>query len=176
MNQENILAPKKVKESRAVKSKYVLPPDTNNYGTIFGGELMALIDNIAAISATRHARNAVVTASTDSVDFLYPVREGEAVCLESYVTWTGKSSIEVFVKVIAENLITGDRKICATSFLTFVAVNQEGKATPVPRVIPETEEEIALHNTAPRRAEARRIRKIENEKFASEFSVKYPWE
>ncbi|WP_025028985.1 acyl-CoA thioesterase [Caldalkalibacillus mannanilyticus] len=176
MNTTEQLQPKFVKESRAVKSSYVLPPDTNNYRTLFGGKLMAYIDDIAAISAIRHARKQVVTASTDSVDFLHPIKEGQSVCLESFVTWTHKTSMEVFVKVIAEELLTGDRKICATSFLTFVALGEDGIPAPVPKVIPESPEEIELHNTAPRRAEARRIRRIESQKFAQEFGVKKPWE
>ena len=94
-----------VRESIAVKASIVLPPDTNHHGTMFGGKVMAYIDDLAAISATRHARMPVVTASTDSVDFLHPVRNGESVCLESFVTWTHKTSLEVFVKVVAEDLL-----------------------------------------------------------------------
>jgi len=175
MNTEQ-LQPKYVNESRAVKSSYVLPPDTNNYRTLFGGKLMSYIDDIAAISAIRHARKHVVTASTDSVDFLTPIKEGQSVCLESFVTWTHKTSMEVFVKVVAEDLLTGNRKICATSFLTFVALGEDGLPTPVPKVIPQSPEEIELHSTAPRRAEARRIRRIESQKFAQDFGVKKPWE
>jgi acyl-CoA hydrolase len=167
---------KYINESRAVKSSYVLPPDTNNHQTLFGGKLMAYIDDIAAISAIRHARKHVVTASTDSVDFLHPIKVGQSVCLESFVTGTRNTSMEVFVKVVAEDLLTGDRKICATAFLTFVALGEDGLPTHVPKVIPQTTEEIELHNTAPRRAEARRIRRIESQKFAQEFGVNKPWE
>ena len=116
------------RESFVVKTSIVQPPDTNSYGTLFGGKLMAYIDDTAAISAMRHARRHVVTASTDSVDFLYPVYKGNSVCLESYVTYTGRTSMEVFVKVIAEDLITGRRNVCAISFLTFVALDEVRKA------------------------------------------------
>ncbi|MGN8646128.1 acyl-CoA thioesterase [Gracilibacillus sp. HCP3S3_G5_1] len=156
-----------IKDTLAVSVSHVLPADTNNHGTLFGGKLMSYIDGIAAISAMRHARGLVVTASTDSVDFLAPIRTGESVCLESFVTWTGTSSMEIFVKVLAENLITGERTIAATAFLTFVAVNEQGKPVPVPKVIPETEEEKYLHKTAKERVEARKKRRKASKELAN---------
>lgn len=164
------------RDSRCVKTSHVMPSDTNNHDTLFGGRLMSYIDDIASIAAMRHCRNQVVTASTDSVDFLHPIRPGDSVCLEAYVTYTGKSSMEVFVKVIAENLLTGERKIAATSFLTFVALNEEKKTVRVPAVIPETEEEKKLHETAPQRAELRKQRREESKKLASFLTTNKPWE
>lgn len=163
------------RESFVVKTSIVLPPDTNTYGTMFGGKLMAYIDEIAAMAAMRHARKPVVTASTDSIDFLHPIYEGNAVCLEAFVTYTRRTSMEVFVKVIAEDLITGDRNVCALSFLTLVAVDENGNPSPVPQVIPETEEEKSLFETAKERAEIRKKRKIESEIVASRFGTKLPW-
>jgi acyl-CoA hydrolase len=165
-----------VKNTRAVKSSIVLPPDTNNHHTMFGGKVMSYIDDIAAISAMRHARSNVVTASTDSVDFLHPIYEGQSVCLESFVTWTSRTSMEVFVKVVAEDLLTGDRNVCATSFLTFVAVDENGTPKDISKVIPETDEEIWLHNSAPERAKRRRIRREESKKIAGEIGHLKPWE
>ncbi|MFC0189275.1 acyl-CoA thioesterase [Fictibacillus aquaticus] len=165
-----------IKESRTVKSAVVLPPDTNNHKTLFGGKLMAYIDDVAAIAAIRHARKHVVTASTDSVDFLHPIKEGHAVCLEAFVTWTHKTSMEVFVKVIAENLLTGERKVCAVSFLTFVALGEDGKPAPVPKAVPETPEEKWLNEHASERAVARKKRREESKKLALEFGVKKPWD
>lgn len=165
-----------MKESRTVKMSHVLPPDTNHHGTIFGGKLMAHIDDVASIAATKHARNPVVTASTDSLDFLHPIKEGYAVCLEAFVTWTGHTSMEVFVKVISENLLTGAREICAISFLTFVAMKHDGKPTPVPEVVPETEEEQWLHDRAEERARHRKERRKDSVQLAQHFSVKEPWE
>ncbi|MFD2171632.1 acyl-CoA thioesterase [Tumebacillus lipolyticus] len=169
-------ASKRASESRAVKASIVLPPDTNNHRTMFGGKVMAYIDDIAAISAMRHCRKRVVTASTDSVDFLNPIKEGDSICLESYVTWTHKTSMEVFVKVTAEDLLTGHRLLCATSFLTFVALDDDNRPTPVPHVTPETSEEKRLYESAPSRAEARRARREERKKLAEEFSQKKPWD
>ncbi|MBS4192133.1 acyl-CoA thioesterase [Bacillus sp. FJAT-49705] len=160
------------KESFVVKTSIVLPPDTNSYGTLFGGKLMAYIDDVAAISAMRHARKSVVTASTDSVDFLHPIHEGDAVCLEAFVTFTGRTSMEVFVKVMAENLLSGVSNVCAMSFLTMVAVEEDGKPTPVPTVIPESEEEKSLYNSAKDRAEIRKKRRIDSENRANTYGIK----
>jgi acyl-CoA hydrolase len=168
--------PKFVRESIAVKASIVLPPDTNHHGTMFGRKVMAYIDDLAAISATRHARMPVVTASTDSVDFLHPVRNGESVCLESFVTWTHKTSLEVFVKVVAEDLLSGERNVCTTAFLTFVALDEEGNPQPVPPIIPQTELERFLHEGAPARAETRRRRRGESKDLAARFGAEKVWE
>ena len=168
--------PKLVSESRAVKSSLILPPDTNNMGTMFGGRTMAYIDDIAGLSAMRHSRMTVVTASTDSVDFLHPIKSDQSICLESFVTWTHKTSMEVFVKVVGEDLKTGERAVCSTAFLTFVALDDNGKPHPVPAVIPETEFEKMLHKSAPERAKRRAARRHEAQRLAKEFGVSKPWE
>ena len=167
---------KSVKESKAVKSAIVLPPDTNNIGTMFGGRVMAYVDDLAGLSAMRHSRMTVVTASTDSVDFLHPIKFDHSICLESMVTWTHNTSMEVFVRVIGEDLKTGERKVCATAFLTFVALDDDGNPHPVPQVIPETEFEKKLHNTAPERARLRMKRRKKSRALAEEYGVSKPWE
>ncbi|MFD2044347.1 acyl-CoA thioesterase [Ornithinibacillus salinisoli] len=161
--------------SLAVKTSHVLPPDTNTHGTLFGGKLMADIDDVAAIAAVRHSRQPVVTASTDSVDFLAPVKEGDSICVEAFVTWTRNTSMEVFVKAVTEELLTGERKVCTTAFLTFVAVDENGKPTPVPEVYPETELEKLLHENAPLRAEERKKRRSNSKGLADRFGTNYPW-
>src|SRR5690625_7631153 len=88
---------------------------------------MAYMDDVAVIAAVRHSRRTCVTASTDSVDFLAPVKLGDFVILESFVTSTHKTSMEIFVKVLTESLKTGEKKVCATAFLTFVALDENGK-------------------------------------------------
>lgn len=157
---------KLMKDSLAIKTSYVLPPDTNHHGTLFGGKLMAYIDDVASISATKFARKPVVTASTDSVDFIKPIRVGDAVTLEAMVTWSGTSSMEVFVKILSEHLLTGECSIAAFSFLTFVALDENGRPTPVPEVVPENEEERWLNETAENRAAHRRVRKKESQDLA----------
>lgn len=167
---------KPCRESRCVKISRVFPSDFNDHNTLFGGKLMAYIDDIASISAYRHARCAVVTASTDSVDFLCPITERDSVCLSSYVTWAGTSSMEVFVKVVAEDLKTGTRRVAATAFLTFVALNDSGQPLPVPKVIPETQEEETLFATAPSRAEARHRHRTDSRRLAAQLTVNKFWE
>lgn len=137
---------------------------------------MAYIDDIASIAASKHCRCSVVTASTDSVDFLLPIRPTDSVCLEAFVTRTGKSSMEVFVKVMTEDLQTAERQIAATSFLTFVALDDNRRPVAVPQVIPETAEEIRLNETAVHRAEMRAIRREQSKKFADVLTTTFPWE
>ncbi|MFC0215323.1 acyl-CoA thioesterase [Paenibacillus chartarius] len=167
---------KYVRETRCFKISRVFPLDVNNNNTLFGGKLMSLIDDIASISATKLSRGNVVTASTDSVDFLSPIHLTDCVCLEAFVTWTGTTSMEVFVKVVKEDLYTGERKIAATSFLTFVSLDENHKPVPVPRIVPETEEERKLHETAVQRAQMRKHRREESKKFADYLLTTYPWE
>ncbi|MBM7649534.1 acyl-CoA hydrolase [Bacillus ectoiniformans] len=160
-----------MKQTLAIKTSHVLPPDTNHHGTLFGGKLMAYIDDIASISAIKLARTPIVTASTDSVDFLKPIRVGDAVTLEAMVTYTGKTSMEVFVKVTSENLLTGEESVAAISFLTFVALDQNGKPVEVPEVIPETKAEKWLNETAGSRAEHRKARKTHSKELADFFNT-----
>ncbi len=163
-------------ESRVVRTMRIFPTDVNNHHTLFGGKLMSDADMLASISATRHSRTECVTASTDSVDFLSPITPKDSVCFESFVTWTGTSSMEVFVKIIAENLISGERKIAATAFLTFVALDDNGKPTKVPPVIPETEEEKKLFETGKARAEKRKEHRKDSKELAAHLTTNKPWE
>ncbi len=160
---------KSVAQSRTVKAMLVLPPDSNALGTMFGGMVMNYIDDIASIAAFRHARMQVVTASTDSVDFLYPINVGEMICMEAFVTWTHKTSMEIYVNIISENLKSGERKVCASSFLTFVAIGDDGKTVPVLPVVPETEFEKELHNTAQDRFDRRMERRKHSKMLAEKF-------
>ncbi|WP_088041112.1 acyl-CoA thioesterase [Bacillus sp. EAC] len=149
---------KYVKESREFNSSRVFPTDLNNHGTLFGGKMLADMDLIASISATKHARMECVTASMDSVEFLGPVRESDCIYYESFVILTGKSSMEVFVRATAEDLLSGERRVAATCFVTFVAL-KDGIPHKVVEVIPETVEEIKLQQLAFKRLESRQIRK-----------------
>ncbi|MFA1820984.1 acyl-CoA thioesterase [Virgibacillus oceani] len=147
-----------IQSSKTIQTRLVLPPDTNHLDTIFGGKVLSYIDEIAALTAMKHAKSAVVTASIDSVDFLSSAKVGDSLTLEAFVTYTGTSSMEVYVKVIAHDLIKNEEKLTTESFLTMVAVNEEGKPVPVPKVYPEMEEEIKLHETAPSRKRNRERR------------------
>ncbi|MHC5253062.1 acyl-CoA thioesterase [Listeria kieliensis] len=166
---------KTCKESLVIKTSRVFPQDTNNHNTLFGGKLMTYIDDTASISASRHCRVGIVTASTDSVDFLKPIKSDHSVCLESYVASVGRTSMEIFVKVISENLMTGERYLAATSFLTFVAIDDDGKPVEVPEVIPESEEEQMIHSGAEVRAAARKERLKASRSLAGALKTDIPW-
>ncbi|WP_103108675.1 acyl-CoA thioesterase [Brevibacillus reuszeri] len=162
---------KTTQESRTIQASLVQPSDTNYHGTIFGGTMMAYVDEVAAIAAMRHSRRPVVTASIDSIDFLAPVKMGHSICLEAFVSSTGRTSMEIFVKVISENLQSGERVLTATSFLTFVALDEDGNPTEVPAVVPETEEEKNLMASADERKKMRKERKSNTQAFISTLSV-----
>ncbi|GGH76436.1 acyl-CoA hydrolase [Pullulanibacillus pueri] len=164
------------KDSRVVKTSRVFPTHTNNLDSLFGGMLMSYIDDVASITAERHSRRDCVTASTDHVDFLSPITPRDSVCLESFVVSTGRTSMEVFVKVVAENLKTGDRRIAATSFLTFVALDENNKPVEVPGVIPESDEEKKLFEMAERRAEDRKRHRQSSKELAKALTTHKHWE
>lgn len=120
---------------------------------------MAYVDKIACIAAMRHCRKPVVTVSTDNFDFVAPIKTGEAINLEAFVTWVNKTSMEVYVKVESENLLTGERKLTSRAYLTFIALDEQGKPALVPPVIPETEEEQRQNAKASERHALRKKRR-----------------
>lgn len=144
--------------TKTIQTRLVLPPDTNHLNSIFGGKVLAYIDEIAALTAMKHASSAVVTASIDSVDFLSSAKVGDSLTLEAYVTYTGTSSMEVYVKVTAHDLIKNEETLTTESFLTMVAVNENGKPVPVPKVSPQSAAEKQMFATAPARKENRKRR------------------
>lgn len=164
------------KETKVTQTDLVLPNDTNNNNTLFGGVLMKRIDAVASIAAKRHCRTNVVTASTDSVDFLAPIHPTDSICLEAYVSYTGTTSMEIFVKAVAEDLKTGKRRIAATAFLTFVSLDEAGKPTAVPQIVPETEEEKMVFNAGQERADIRKRRRNSAKEWAKHLSTKRAWQ
>lgn len=136
-----------------------LPNDTNAIGTLLGGKVMHLVDLAGAMAAMRHARCTVVTASVDNMTFLHPIRVGQMVLLRSSVNRVFHTSMEVGVKVYVEDLITGEVRHTSSAYLTFVAIDADGKRKPIPPVIPETEEEKRRYEEAGRRREQRLARK-----------------
>ncbi len=151
----NALAPKPARLSTVEMTEVVLPNDVNPLGNMLGGRLLHFIDMAAAVAAMRHSGNPCVTASFDSVDFLAPVHVGDACILHARVTWTGRTSLEVYIEVYAERLTTGERRQTTTAFTTFVALDPAtGRPTPVPPLLTETDEERAVFaGGAVRRAE-----------------------
>lgn len=167
---------KKMSETRIIQNDQVLINDLNNYHTLFGGVLMKKLDSCATLSACSHARvKECVTASTDSVNFMEPIRQTDKVCIESYVSYTGRSSMEIFCKVVAEDIITGYRRIATTAFLTFVALGEDKKPIAVPAIIPETDEEKFLHSTGEERAKIRKLKRQQNKDTMDHLSIDKPW-
>ena len=146
---------KPVRESQAIYTELTLPNDANSLGTLFGGKLMQYVDLCAAISAVRHARCPVVTASVDNMTFLQPIRIGQLVVLKSSVNRVFRTSMEVGVKVWVEDLPTGDVKHVSTAYLTFVAIDKDRKRIAIPQAIPETDEEKRRWEHAGQRRENR---------------------
>jgi acyl-CoA hydrolase len=149
-------SPKAPSESVAIHTTTVLPEDTNAYGNLFGGHLVALVDKTASITASRHSRRNVVTASIDRVDFHAPVRLGDILTVESRLTYTGRTSMEISTIAWAENRITGARVHACQALLTFVAIDSDGKPTPVPPLHATDDEERRLFELGRQRALARR--------------------
>ena len=131
-----------VRESASEYSELALPNDANGLGNVLGGKVMHLVDLAAAITAMRHARHIVVTASVDSLHFLHPVHIGELIILRASVNRVFRSSMEVGVKVTTEKLLTGEQLHTCSAYLTFVAQDSERRSIQIPPVIPETEEEL----------------------------------
>ncbi|MEO4055302.1 acyl-CoA thioesterase [Solibacillus sp. CAU 1738] len=146
-------------QSRTIQTRLVLPPDTNHHSSIFGGRVLAYIDEVAAITSMKHAKGEVVTASIDSVDFVSPAYAGDVLELEGIVTCTGRTSMEVYVRVVSRNLKTGEERLTTESFVTMVAIDDEGKPVEVPGVYPETETEKRLFETGPKRREHRKAKR-----------------
>lgn len=136
-----MLQPKPVSASEVIMAQLVLPIHTNSLDTIFGGTIMSWIDIAAAISAQRHCNSEVVTASIDQLSFYAPVKKGWVVNLKSKVNFTSKTSMEVGVRVTAENPRTNELFHTSSAYLTFVAVDPQGRPTTVPELILENNED-----------------------------------
>ena len=134
------------KNTHVIMHELVLPNDTNLLGNVLGGRVMHLIDMCAAMSAYKHARTAVVTASVDRLDLLAPVKMGEIMILKSSVNYTGKSSMEVGVRIESENPKTGDIHHTSSAYLTFVSLNENGKPQGVDDIEPENDIENCRYN------------------------------
>jgi acyl-CoA hydrolase len=147
---------KSPKES-AVETRYlIMPHQANPHGTAFGGVIVAWIDMVAAMTAQRHCGNEVVTAGIDSLIFKEPIRIGDHVVLRAAINYVSRSSMEVGVQVTREDPYTGEKVVATTAHLTFVALDQNKKPTPVPPIVPETDEEKQRYENARLRVAARK--------------------
>ncbi len=134
----------------------VMPGDCNALGTVFGGQVCSWIDVCAAVAAQRFARTNVVTAAIDSLQFSAPIRHGKIAVLRAMVNWAGRTSLEVGVRVEEEDPMTGARTHTSSAYLTFVSVDEHLQPKPVPRLVPETDEDARRA----REAEARRADRL----------------
>ncbi len=146
-----MLKPKTCKESLTINTEYVLPNDTNALGNLFGGRLLQWMDITAAISAHRHCKRVVVTATVNNVSFNKAIKLGSILSLETKVSRAFSTSMEVFIDVFVEDPVTGERTKCNEAIYTFVAIDQNGQPLPVPEVVPETAEEKLRYEGALRR-------------------------
>lgn len=152
------MAPSKGKppsQSFVKMTELVLPSHTNVLGTSFGGTVMSWIDVAAAIAAGKHARRVVVTASIDALHFIAPIRLGDYVHIQAIVNFTSRTSMEVGVRVDSEDPRTGKMKHNVSAYTTFVALDQKGNPTPVPPLLPETDDEKRRYEEAKKRRENR---------------------
>ena len=148
-------APKKISDSQITMTELVLPNHTNQLGNLLGGQLMHWIDICAALSAAKHNQRVCVTASVDRIDFHHPIRLGDAVTLTSTINRVFKTSMEVGVKVYAQNFREGTKVHTNTAYLTFVSVDNDGKPVEGIEGIPETIDEKRRYDEALQRRENR---------------------
>ena len=147
---------KSIKESQIIMHELVLPNDTNVLGNVHGGRVMCLMDICAAMTAYKHARKPVVTASVDQLDFLAPAKKGDILILKSSVNYTHRTSMEIGVRIDAESPLTGDVRHTATAYLTFVAIDGNNKPSEIPKILPATENEKRRYERAKKRHLQRR--------------------
>lgn len=146
---------KYVKDSQVEMTEIVFPNDANVLGTLHGGKLMLWLDIAASIAASRHCNRVAVTASVDELNFLNPINIGEVVILRASVNRVFHTSMEVGVKVMSENLLTGEVKHANSAYLTFVAIDERRRPVSCPAIIPQTPEEIRRYEDALRRRQLR---------------------
>jgi len=144
--------------SQSTISEMMMPHMANGLGNVHGGVLLGMIDRVGAVAAIRHARRVCVTVSVDQVDFREPIHLGELVTMQAMVNYVHRTSLEVGVRVEAENLLTGVRRHTNSCYLTFVAIDEAGRPVEAPKVVPETDEERQRY----RAAEMRRAQRMEH--------------
>lgn len=164
-------------ETLAIQTHRIMPFHTNSYSNLFGGQLLYFLDNVASISFSRLTNTLGMTASIDNMNFLKPLPEGNSVCIESYVTGTGNTSVEIFAKIIGEDLITGERYIAATSFITFVVhLDEESKKNFVmPKIVPESNEEKYICSEYFKRKKERMANRDFDRELQTHLRIEQPW-
>ncbi len=146
---------KRVRDSSVITAQMMIPQDANPAGNVHGGVVVKIIDESAGVVAARHTRTNVVTASIDRMDFLHPIFVGDLLFFKASLNYVGRTSMEIGVRVEAENLMTGEVRHAASAYLTYVALDKAGRPAEVPRLIVETDEERRREREAHERREQR---------------------
>ena len=149
---------KKVSASRTEMSQLMLPQHANMGGTVYGGTILSIADGVAYVCAARHAGPNCVTVSVDRVDFREPIKIGELVTFLASVNFTGRSSMQIGIKIFAENLRTGQKRHTNSCYFTMVCLDDRGRPREVPHIVPETAEEKRRYEEGRKRREAHAIR------------------
>ncbi len=147
---------KHISDSRFTLSSLMGPQDSNTLGNVHGGVIMKMVDEAGALVAMRHANRPVVTVAIDSMTFMEPIRLGHLVQCKAELTYTGRTSMEVRVEVVAEHPFTGEAKITNTAYLVYVALGEDGRPVSVPEIEYITPEERLRGEQAQRRQEYRK--------------------
>ena len=150
------LTPRPPSHSESVVSELMMPHQVNNLGHVFGGEILSMVDRAAAVAAMRHAGRPCVTVSIDKVEFRQPIYTGQLVTCTARVNYVGRTSMEIGVDVCAEDLRTGERRETNTCLLTFVAIDENHRPRPVPRLTLETPEDERRSREGEKRRELRK--------------------
>jgi acyl-CoA hydrolase len=153
MSQPDTPQPKSPRDSASLLGESMMPDQLNNNGTVFGGAILALVDKVGGVVARRHSRTPVVTVSIDRVEFREPIYAGEYVVAQGRMVHAGRTSMDILVTVEAENLMTGVKRRTNRCWLTFVALGADGRPTPVPPLLLESDEDRRLDEMAVRRRE-----------------------
>ncbi|MDF1504164.1 acyl-CoA thioesterase [Roseisolibacter sp. H3M3-2] len=170
-----LFTPRTPRESRHETSALMMPEHANNLGHVFGGVILSMMDTAAAVAAFRHARNNCVTVSIDRVDFREPIHVGDLVVMKASVNYVGRTSMEVGVRVEAEELTTGRRRHTNSCYLTFVAVDRNGRPIEVPPLHAETPEEVRRYDAAKERRRLRlEERNAEQQRLDGEAAAEAP--
>ncbi len=148
-------SPRSIAETRTVVQRIMMPMDANPSGNVYGGSILKYLDEVASIVAFRHTRTNVVTASIDRMDFLAPMHVGDILILRAAINYTGRTSMEVGVRVEAEEPHTGRVVHAGSCYLTMVALDRAGRPTPVATVTPSNDEERVWFENGRRRREER---------------------
>lgn len=153
--QETPLKSKPPSASEVQTVELILPNDTNLLGNLLGGRLMHWMDVAGAMASSRHSGSIVATAALDSLDFRHPIKQGDLVILKAKLSWVGNTSMEVIVRAYAENVVTGKVLLTNEAYMTFVALDTNGRPKKVPPLLPETEQESKDFSEAQERRKRR---------------------